>query len=63
MWPEVPDLLRQLPMGDLYEEGWNCQNWVLEAIAALNHMGYLEVDQAGMANVKSRHGKKRKDAH
>lgn len=63
VWPEVPDLLRQLPMGDLREEGWNCQNWVLEAIAALKQVDYLEEDEAGMVYLRSRYQKKWKDTH
>ncbi|KAK2754241.1 hypothetical protein FQN54_007120 [Arachnomyces sp. PD_36] len=62
VWPDVPGFLRQLPMGDLREVGWNCQNWVLEAIAALKRIGYLEEDGEGMGYLQPRYQKKWRDA-
>lgn len=59
VWPEVPDLLKAVPMSK--KQGWNCQNWVMEAIAALKREGYLERKKGGMSRIESKYQKKWKD--
>ncbi|KZF22384.1 hypothetical protein L228DRAFT_248062 [Xylona heveae TC161] len=56
VWPDVPDLLKYVPMGN--RKGWNCQNWVMEAIASLKREGYLEENAAGMNYIRSKYQKK-----
>ena len=51
VWPEVPDLLKQVPMST--KSGWNCQDWVMEAIAALARKSYFEEDAEGINRIKS----------
>jgi hypothetical protein len=58
VWPEVPDLLKTVPMNK--EPGWNCQNWVMEAIAALKREGFLEEDEQGTAYVRFKFQEKTK---
>lgn len=36
------------------KKGWNCQNWVVEAIATLKQEDYLEENEVGMSNINSK---------
>lgn len=56
VWPDVPDLLKTVPMSN--EPGWNCQNWVTQAIEALRKEGFLEEGERGTACVQSNFQKK-----
>lgn len=55
VWPEVADLLARVPMSNA--RGWNCQNWVMQGIAALKKEGYLEEHKKGTDYIKSKYQK------
>ncbi|KAF2187219.1 hypothetical protein K469DRAFT_125718 [Zopfia rhizophila CBS 207.26] len=57
VWPEVPSLLAGVPVSK--QAGWNCQNWVMQAIEALKNESYLEVHDSGLANVRGKYQKKK----
>lgn len=49
VWPEIPGLLEGVPVST--QAGWNCQNWVMQAIEALKTVHYLDEDEDGIACV------------
>lgn len=55
VWPEVADLLARVPMSNA--RGWNCQNWVMQGIAALKKEGCLEEHEKGTDYIKSKYQK------
>lgn len=58
VWPEISTLLNELPLGGTGDRGWNCQSWVMEAIAALSKIGYLERDEGAIERVQKIYQKK-----
>ncbi|KAF2477216.1 uncharacterized protein BDR25DRAFT_44365 [Lindgomyces ingoldianus] len=58
VWGEIPGILEGLPMSE--ETGWNCQNWVMQAINKLREVGYLEVDERGIAYLEEKIQEKQK---
>ncbi|KAH7130650.1 hypothetical protein B0J11DRAFT_504411 [Dendryphion nanum] len=46
VWPEIPSLLSGVPVST--QTGWNCQNWVTQAIDALKKEHYLEENDLGI---------------
>ena len=56
VWPEVAGLFARVPMSNA--GGWNCQNWVMQGIAALESVDYLEGDKKGKDYIKSRYQQK-----
>jgi len=52
---EVADLLARVPMSSA--SGWNCQNWVMQGIAALEDEDYLEGYKKGKNYIKSKYQK------
>ncbi|KAF2257650.1 hypothetical protein CC78DRAFT_205367 [Lojkania enalia] len=57
VWPEIPNLFAGVPMST--QAGWNCQNWVMEAISALKGEGFLEEEEGGLAYVQGKYQKKK----
>ncbi|KAK2757048.1 hypothetical protein FQN54_005017 [Arachnomyces sp. PD_36] len=51
VWDEVPELLEGVPMNN-DDPAWNCQNWIMEAIQALQREGYLEEDEEGLSYIR-----------
>ena len=58
VWPEIPTILSGLPLGGMGDVGWNCQSWVMEAIAALSRIGYLERKEDGIERAQALYQKK-----
>lgn len=56
VWTEVAALLSGVPMSD--SDGWNCQSWVMQGIAALKKEDYLEENKKGMDYIKNKYQKK-----
>ena len=56
VWPDAMELLKKVPMSVGLD--WNCQSWVMEAIASLNEERYLEEEEGGMAHIKKMFHKK-----
>ena len=56
VWPEVADLLSRVPMSNA--SGWNCQNWVMQGIAALKKEDFLEEHKKGLDYIKAKYQKK-----
>ncbi|EPS98087.1 hypothetical protein FOMPIDRAFT_1051838 [Fomitopsis schrenkii] len=42
---EVDKLLKNIPIQFHNDPNWNCQNWVVEALAKMEQKGYLELDR------------------
>ncbi|KAF1993677.1 hypothetical protein P154DRAFT_567864 [Amniculicola lignicola CBS 123094] len=59
VWPDIPSLFARVPMSS--EVGWNCQNWVMQAISALKGENYLEEDERGVAYVQGKYQKKKEE--
>lgn len=49
VWPEVAGIFAGVPTSS--RAGWNCQNWVVEAVRQLRERSYLEEDEAGLAYI------------
>jgi hypothetical protein len=59
VWQEIPGLFAGVPMSR--QAGWNCQNWVMQAISVLQGEGYLEEDEGGIAYVQGKYQKKKRE--
>ena len=57
VWSQTHDLLKGVPMKT--QAGWNCQDWVAEAIEALKEAGFLERNESGLSYVQRKYHKTR----